>query len=99
MISPISFVAKACPLRTKVSFRNLRECVSIPPTPSAITVIPGMGDVVHVRGVEDSFPCVPCVIAVDNVLAPLVQVAVTKQKSLAAQALDVNVPLFPRRNC
>jgi hypothetical protein len=86
MILPISFAAKACPRRTQVSVRNLRECVSTPPTPARDHGYTRMCEVLPVRGVDDSFPCVPCVVTFDNVFAPVVQVAVTKQKSLAAQA-------------
>jgi len=55
------------------------------PRGTAVTVITGVINVLHIDGVEHAAPGMPVVVALDNIFAAIVQIAIAEQKAESAQ--------------
>ena len=60
------------------------------PGGAAVAVVAGIVDVLHVDGVKKAAPGVPGVVALHDVLAAVVEVAVAEQEAEAAEASDTS---------
>src|SRR5580658_5278 len=55
------------------------------PGRTAIAVIAGVVDMLHIQRIKQPAPGMPVVIALDDILAPIIQVAVAQQKPQSAE--------------
>jgi len=63
------------------------------PDGAAVAVVAGIVDVLDIEGEEETLPGVPGVVALDNVLASIVQAAIAEQKTEAA-VLQIILVIF-----